>query len=282
VDGDERTRSRRQQEERDGQHATLAPGYISSMSGSEIGLAVSVFLACAVEAVEALTIVLAVGVTRSWRSALTGVGAALLLLAVVTAGLGPTLTALPIDALRIVVGGLLLVFGLQWLRKAILRASGLKKLHDEDETFEAEISAARQAGDLRPGLDPYSFTLAFKGVFLEGLEVVFIVLTFGANQHDIGLAAAAAGLAVVSVTVAGVAVHAPLARVPENTMKFCVGVLLTSFGTFWGGEGAGANWPGGDAALLVIIPAMLALAVGLVAILRRRTSAVTTADMVSA
>jgi uncharacterized membrane protein len=254
----------------------------SLMSGAEVGLAVSVFLACTVEAVEALTIVLAVGVTRSWRSALTGVGAAILVLAAVTAALGPALTALPINALRVVVGGLLLVFGLQWLRKAILRAAGLKKLHDEDAAFDEEMSAARGAGDVEPGLDAYSFTIAFKGVVLEGLEVVFIVLTFGANQHDVGLAAAAAALAVVMVTVAGVAVHSPLARVPENTMKFCVGVMLTSFGTFWGGEGAGAHWPGGDAALLVIIPAVLALAAGIVAILRRRTSAVSTAEAVGA
>jgi uncharacterized membrane protein len=230
-----------------------------------------VFLACAVEAVEALTIVLAVGTTRSWRSTFTGMGAALVLLAAVTAGLGPALTGLPINALRVVVGGLLLIFGLQWLRKAILRASGLKALHDEDQIFTRELVAAQDAGAVESGFDPYSFTIAFKGVFLEGLEVVFIVLTFGANQHDVGLAAAAAALAVVLVVVAGLAVHAPLARVPENTMKFGVGVMLTSFGTFWGAEGAGAHWPGGDAALLAIVPTTLAVAAAIVTLLRRRT-----------
>jgi uncharacterized membrane protein len=256
------------------------------MSGSEVGLALSVFLACSVEAVEALTIVLAVGVSRSWRSAMTGVGAAVVALAAVTAALGPALTALPINALRVVVGGLLLVFGLQWLRKAILRASGLKKLHDEEETYHEELAAAREAGSVRTGIDPYTFTIAFKGVFLEGLEVAFIVLTFGANQHNVGLAAAAAGAAVAVVTLAGFAVHAPLARVPENTLKFCVGVMLTSFGIFWGGEGAGAHWPGGDAALLVIVPVALGFALGLVAAARRwssaRAAAVREAEVVGA
>lgn len=239
------------------------------MSGSEFGLALAVFAACAVEAVEALTIVLAVGETRSWRSAGTGVGAALLVLAVLTAALGPALTALPIGVLRVIVGGLLLIFGLQWLRKAILRASGHKSLHDEAEIFERQRDAAQAAGQTGSGLDGYAFTIAFKGVLLEGLEVVFIVLTFGANQHRVGLAAAAAALAVVLVVIAGVAVHAPLARVPENTLKFGVGVMLTSFGMFWGAEGAGAHWPGSDAALLIIIPVTLAVAVAMVLTLRR-------------
>jgi uncharacterized membrane protein len=239
------------------------------MSGPELGLALSVFLACAVEAVEALTIVLAVGVTRSWRSALIGAGVAGLVLAAVTAALGPALTALPINSLRLVVGGLLLVFGLQWLRKAILRAAGLKSLHDEGEAYERELLAAREAGALKEGIDAYSFTIAFKGVFLEGLEVVFIVLTFGANQHRIGIAAAAAALAVALVVLAGILIHAPLARVPENTMKFVVGVMLCAFGLFWSAEGAGARWPGSDAALLVIVPAIAAYALALIAVLRR-------------
>jgi uncharacterized membrane protein len=239
------------------------------VSGSEVGLALSVFLACAVEAVEALTIVLAVGSTRSWRSAFTGVAAGVLALAVLTAALGPAITALPIDALRVVVGGLLLIFGLQWLRKAILRASGLKALHDERAIFEEERLAARGAGAIPSGLDAYSFTIAFKGVLLEGLEVVFIVLTFGTNQHNVALAAAAAAVAVALVVLAGVAVHAPLARVPENTMKFAVGVMLTSYGIFWGAEGARAHWPGGDASLLGLIPATVAVSVAMVAVLRR-------------
>ena len=238
------------------------------MSGPEVGLAVSVFLACAVEAVEALTILLAVGTTRSWSSTLSGAAGATVLLAALVAGLGPALTSLPIDVLRVAVGGLLLIFGLQWLRKAILRAGGLKARHDEAAAFEQETQAARSAG--RPiGFDPYSFTVAFKGVLLEGLEVAFIVLTFGANQHRIALAALAAAAAIVCVAAVGVAVRAPLARVPENAMKFSVGVLLTSFGTFWGAEGAGASWPGGEAALAVIIPVLLALSIAFVALIRR-------------
>ena len=168
------------------------------MSGAEIGLALSVFLACAVEAVEALTIVLAVGSTRSWSSAMSGVGAATLALAAIVAALGPALTSLPIDVLRVVVGGLLLIFGLQWLRKAILRSAGLKAKHDELQIYEEEAEAARAAGARPAGFDGYAFTIAFKGVLLEGLEVAFIVLTFGANQHRVGLAAAAAGLAVLA------------------------------------------------------------------------------------
>jgi uncharacterized membrane protein len=239
------------------------------MSGPELGLALSVFAACAVEAVEALTIILAVGTTRSWSSALSGAGAATVVLAAVVVALGPALTSLPIDVLRVGVGGLLLVFGLQWLRKAILRASGLKALHDETAAFAEETEAARAAARAAAGFDPYSFTIAFKGVLLEGLEVAFIVLTFGANQHRVALAAIAAGAAIAVVAAAGVAVRAPLARVPENAMKFAVGVMLTSFGTFWGAEGAGAAWPGGDAALLVIVPVLLAISLTFVALIRR-------------
>ncbi|MDQ6776840.1 MAG: hypothetical protein M3071_11650 [Actinomycetota bacterium] len=243
------------------------------MSGQELGLAVAVFLACSVEAVEALTIVLAVGATRSWSSAFAGVGAATVVLAALVAVLGPALTALPIGVLRVAVGGLLLVFGLQWLRKAILRAAGLKAVHDEEAIFAEEAKAARAAALEQGAFDGYSFTVAFKGVLLEGLEVAFIVLTFGANQHHIGIAAAAAAAAVAIVVLAGVAARAPLARVPENTLKFAVGIMLTSFGTFWGAEGAGASWPGGDAALLVLIPALAAFALTTVAILRRAASA---------
>jgi uncharacterized membrane protein len=239
------------------------------MSGHELGLAISVFLASAVEAVEALTIVLAVGSTRSWRSAFIGVAAALVALAAVTVAIGPALTSLPIDALRVVVGGLLLIFGLQWLRKAILRASGLKTQHDEDQIFRDEILAANAAGAPDEGLDAYSFTIAFKGVLLEGLEVVFIVLTFGANQNRVPLAAVAALSAVLAVAALGMAVRAPLSRAPENAMKFGVGIMLTSYGLFWGAEGAGARWPGSDAALLVIIPGLLACSLTMVWILRR-------------
>ena len=246
------------------------------MSGTEIGLALSVFLACTVEAVEALTIVLAVGTTRSWSSALSGVGAATLALAVIVATLGPAITSLPIGLLRVLVGGLLLIFGLQWLRKAILRSAGLKAKHDESQIYEEVAAASRAAGTKAAGIDGYAFTIAFKGVLLEGLEVVFIVLTFGANGHHVPLAAAAAALAILLVIVAGAAARAPLAKVPENTMKFAVGVMLTSFGIFWGAEGAGANWPGGDAALLVIIPAVLIAAIALSKALARSLSSAST------
>jgi uncharacterized membrane protein len=230
----------------------------------------AVFLACMVEAVEATTIVLAAGTTRDWRSALRGVGAGLLVLAVIVAALGPALSAVPLRPLRLVVGGLLLIFGLQWLRKAILRASGYKALHDETQIYADEVAAARGADQRsRAGIpDWYAFTLSFKGVVLEGLEVAFIALTFGSNQHNIPLAAIAAVAAIAVVTAAAVAIRAPLARVPENTMKFAVGVMLCGFGTFWGAEGAGAHWPGSDAALLVLVPAIAVFALGLVGALR--------------
>ena len=253
------------------------------MSGSEAALAVSVFLACTVEAVEALTIVLAVGSTRSWRSALYGVTAGVLALAAVIAALGPAVGSIPLGVLRVAVGGLLLVFGLQWLRKAVLRAAGLKALHDEQAIFARETQRARGAGGRRPGLgsiDAYAFTIACKGVLLEGLEVAFIVLTFGANQHRVALAAAAAGLAVLVVVAAGAAARAPLAKVPENTLKFAVGVMLSSFGMFWGAEGAGADWPGGELALLAIVPAVLVTAIILVRAVTRgaRRRAATSAE----
>jgi uncharacterized membrane protein len=185
--------------------------------------------------------------------------------------LGPAVSEIPLRGLRVVVGALLLVFGLQWIRKAILRASGRKALHDEDKLYAKHLAEATGQEARRAGFVPdwYGFTLSFKGVLLEGLEVVFIVLTFGSNDHNVGLAAVAAACAVVIVAAAGFAVKAPLARVPENTMKFVVGIMLTSFGVFWGAEGAGANWPGSDAALLVIIPAIGLYCVGLVWLLRR-------------
>jgi uncharacterized membrane protein len=234
-------------------------------------LVASAFLASAVEGVEALTIVLAVGLTRDWRSALTGAGIAALALAAVIAALGPALTLIPIDDLRLVVGGLLLIFGLQWLRKAILRAAGFRALHDEDEAFVREAAEARAAsGERRAGLDWYAFTIAFKGVLLEGLEVAFIVLTFGSAQGSVPLAALGAGVAVVLVVAVGAFARAPLARVPENTLKFAVGVMLATFGTFWGAEGAGVEWPGDEASLPAVLAFVTLLALGLVSALRRR------------
>ncbi|MGI8648415.1 MAG: hypothetical protein DLM55_12250 [Acidimicrobiales bacterium] len=234
-------------------------------------LVLAVFAACVVETVEALTIVLAVGVTRGWRSTLRGVAAGWVVLVIIVAALGPALTVIPINALRLVVGGLLLIFGLGWLRKAILRASGFKALHDEDAIYERQRREAEQTAPAPRAVlgDAYAFTLAFKGVLLEGLEVVFIVLTFGANQHNIPLAAVGALAAVALVTGVGFAARAPLARVPENTLKFTVGVVLTSFGVFWGVEGAGGRWPGSDLALLAVIVGVLVLALAAVNVLRR-------------
>jgi uncharacterized membrane protein len=241
---------------------------------SAVFLVLSSFLASAVEMVEALTIVPAAGLARGWRSALTGAAAAAVALAVIVAALGPALTLIPINGLRLVVGGLLLAFGLQWLRKAILRASGFKALHDEEAAFAHELEEARAAPiELRAGLDLYGFVLAFKGVLLEGLEVAFIVLTFGSTQGSIPLAAAGAAAALVVVAGVGVAVRAPLARVPENTVKFAVGVMLTTFGTFWAAEGAGAHWPGSDAAILGVLAFVIAISAAFVALLRRRSPA---------
>jgi uncharacterized membrane protein len=235
-------------------------------------LFLSAFLASGVEMVEALTIVLAVGVTRGWRSTLLGAGAATVALAAIVAVLGPAVSALPLTTLRLVVGGLLLIFGLQWLRKAILRAGGYVPLHDETSSYEKERAKAQQAGpEERESVDWYSFTVAFKGVFLEGLEVAFIVVTFGAAQSNgVAIAAAAAGAALVIVLAVGVILRAPLSRIPENTLKFTVGLMLTSFGTFWAGEGAGVTWPAEDASLLGIFGLLLASSLLMVRILRRK------------
>ena len=240
------------------------------MTGT-ILLVLGSFLASAVEMVEALTIVLGVGVVRGWRSTLFGVGAATVVLAGLIATIGPALGSIPIDALRLVVGALLLVFGLQWLRKAILRSSGYKALHDEEEAFrEGREQAAAAGTDQRAGLDWYSFTVAFKGVLLEGLEVVFIVISFGAAQGRFGPAVLGAAAAVVIVVAAGLLVRGPLERVPENSLKFAVGLLLTSFGTFWAAEGAGVDWPGDELSLLAVIAFVGALPFGLVRSLRRQ------------
>jgi uncharacterized membrane protein len=262
------------------------------MVAAAISLVVAAFLASAVEMVEALTIVLAVGVTRGWRSANIGVVAALVALAVVIAILGPRISQIPIDGLRVFVGGVLLIFGLQWLRKAILRASGFKALHGEDAIFQKQLAASKAAGtQVRAGMDWYAFTLCFKGVFLEGTEVAFIVLTFGATAAygtgaagaglpGIQLAAAGAAAAVILVGIAGVVVHQPLSKVPENWLKYAVGILLTTFGTFWSTQGAigiatkangaGVEWPLQDGALLVLLVVYLLCSFGLVAYLRRQ------------
>jgi uncharacterized membrane protein len=244
---------------------------VLSLSTGNAFLVASSFLASAVEMVEALTIVLASGLARGWRSSLAGVGAATVALVVVVAALGPALTIVPLTALRLVVGGILLTFGLQWLRKAILRAAGYKALHDENAIFAQELGDAENAARVeRAGVDWYGFTLSFKGVFLEGMEVAFIVLTFGSTQGSIPLAALGAAAALVLVAGVGFAVRAPLARVPENTMKFAVGVMLTTFGIFWGAEGAGAHWPGSDAALIGVLSFVCATSAVFVLALRQQ------------
>lgn len=239
----------------------------------DVLLALSVFLASIVEGVEALTIVLAIGTTRGWRSTWYGVGTATVVLAIFIAILGPALTLIPINALRLIVGGLLLTFGLQWLRKAILRASGFKSLHDQAAIFDETAAASKNAKHTQRKAildDWYAFTIAFKGVLLEGLEVAFIVVTFGANQGSIPLAVVAALAATLVVTAIGVKVHKPLANVPENTVKFVIGIMLTSFGIFWGSEGAGIKWPGSDAALFGVIALIAVSAISQVAWLKDR------------
>ncbi len=219
-----------------------------------IVLVVAVFLASSVEMVEALTLVVAAGVSRGWRSAFEGVAAAILALGVLVAALGPAIVRwVPLDGLRTVVGAVLLVYGLQWLRKAILRATGYKAKHDEDAIFAREVADLRSEQRRRSGRDPEGFTVAFKGVFLEGLEVVIIVLTLGTADHNLGFAALAALAAALIVSAAGIAVAGHLSRVPENAMKMAVGLMLVSFGTFWTGEGVKVHWPGNDLAIPVLV-----------------------------
>jgi uncharacterized membrane protein len=241
-------------------------------------LVVAVFLASSVEMVEALTIVVAAGVSRGWRSALQGAAAALGLLAVLVGALGPVLVKVPLSTLRVVIGGILLVFGLQWLRKAVLRATGYKAPHDEDVIYARTVEEMSQSGSpsgspsagARSGRDPVGFAVAFKGTFLEGLEVVIIVLTLGATDHDVGLAALAASAAVVVVGLVGVVVARQLAGVPENTMKTVVGLMLVSFGSFWTGEGLGVHWPGSDLAIPVLV-GIYGLVVGLLVVTVRHS-----------
>ena len=209
-------------------------------------------MACAVEMVEALTIVFAVGHTRGWRSAFEGVGAALVALTALVAAFGPALIHVPLTWLRLIVGGVLLIFGMQWLRKAILRSSGLKAKHDEDAIYQETVAELQNSA---PGAnrDRIAFVMAFKGVFLEGLEVVITVLTLGTSAHRLGLAAVTAAVALIIVAVIGAIVAKQLSSVPENAMKMSVGVLLVTYGTFWVGEGLKVRWPGNDTFLLAFV-----------------------------
>ena len=202
--------------------------------------------------VEALTIVFAVGHTRGWRSAFEGVAAALVALSALVAVFGPALIHVPLTWLRLVVGGVLLIFGMQWLRKAILRASGLKAKHDEDAIYQETVAELESSA---PGVnrDRIAFVMAFKGVFLEGLEVVITVLTLGTSAHRLGLAAVTAAVALILVAIIGAVVAKQLSSVPENAMKMSVGVLLVTYGTFWVGEGLKVRWPGNDTFLLAFV-----------------------------
>lgn len=232
-------------------------------------VALSAFAASLVEFVEAFTIVLVVGITINWRSALAGTVAAVLALAVLVGLFGIALVQwVPLDILRLVIGTILILFGLKWLKKAILRYAGLKALHDEEAIFEQEQAEIRARGQRpAPELNRFGFVLAFKSVLLEGLEVAFIVITFGVSaargeaEKGAGLVSAALGAlaALALVIVVGALVHAPLQRVPENTLKFVVGIMLTAFGTFWAGEGLGVAWFAEDLSLLVLVGVYLLL-----------------------
>ncbi|WP_211229213.1 COG4280 domain-containing protein [Nakamurella lactea] len=241
-------------------------------------LVLAVFVACIVEMVEATTIVMAMGFTRGWKSAIAGTVVALVALSIFTALAGYALANwLPEAALQLVIGTLLLIFGLQWLRKAIYRSSGRKALHDEEKIYQEEVAAAKAAGESKSGIDMFGFMVSFKGVFLEGLEVVFIVLTFGLSADNIPAAAYGAAAAVVLVLILGIIARKPLSMIPENTLKFGVGLLLTSFGIFWSIEGLGIfrdgshslEFPGADLAILYFLALVIVLCWALIKILRK-------------
>ncbi len=226
------------------------------------------FLASTVEFVEALTVVLAVGTVRGWRHALAGTGLALVLLAVLVAVFGPALAKVPLDLLQLVIGSLLLLFGLRWLRKAILRSAGIIALHDETAAFEAETAVLSGTKRAAHGWDVGAIATAFQITMIEGIEVVFIVIAVGAGGGMLVPASIAALAALVMVVALGLIVHRPLSRIPENLLKFAVGILLSAFGTFWVGEGAGMAWPGDDWSLAALIAAFLCAALAAVRLAR--------------
>lgn len=231
----------------------------------------SAFLASLVEVVEAFTIVLAVATVRGWRPALLGTGAGLLLLAVLIIVFGPLLDLIPLAALQLLIGVLLLLFGMRWLRKAILRAGGRIALHDETGAYQRETATLLKATVEHEGsrLDWFAGIAAFKAVVLEGLEVVFIVLAVGAGNGMLGPAAAGAAAATLLILAIGVVVRAPLAKVPENTLKFFVGIMLSAFGIFWTGEGLGVEWPGRDLAILGFAAILLVVSAALMTAVRQ-------------
>jgi uncharacterized membrane protein len=238
------------------------------------------FLASLVEFVEALTVVLAVGTVRGWRPALLGTGLALCALALLVLALGPALTRIPLDYVQLGVGLLLLLFGLRWLRKAILRAAGVIALHDEEAAFAGETAQLRSYERARdPRWDAVAIGTSFKIVVLEGIEVVFIVIAVGAAGGLLVPACVGAGAALLVVVLLGLVLHRPLAKVPENALKFAVGVLLAAFGTFWLGEGIGVDWPGADWSLLGLVAWYLLVALAAVRLCRaRRTAALAAVD----
>lgn len=225
------------------------------------------FLASLVEFVEALTVVLAVGAVRGWRGALGGTGLALLVLLAIVLALGPALTRIPLHAVQLGVGTLLLLFGMRWLRKAILRAAGVIPLHDEEALYNAEVAVLSRFGRAGQGFDRIAVATAFKITMLEGIEVVFIVVALGAGGPGLLVPGAlGAAAALVLVVALGLLLHRPVSTIPENTLKFTVGVLLSAFGTFWAGEGLGVDWPGEDWSLLGLTLLFAAAAVTLVRI----------------
>jgi uncharacterized membrane protein len=228
------------------------------------------FVASTVEVVEAFTIVLAVASVRGWRPALSGAGAALVVLAVVVAALGPLLNMIPLHALQLVIGVLLLLFGLGWLRKAVLRAAGLMALHDEHAIYAREAARIGDNVQTARAVDGVATLASFQAVLLEGLEVVFIVLAVGAGRDMMIPASIGALAAFLAVMAVGLLIRKPLARVPENTLKFAVGVMLSAFGVFWTAEGLNAPWPGGDLALFGLAATFLVAALALVALVRPR------------
>jgi uncharacterized membrane protein len=219
------------------------------------------FAASLVEFIEALTIVLAVGAVRGWRSAIGGAAGALCVLLALVAVLGPALTRIPLRAVHLAVGTLLLVFGMRWLRKAVLRAAGVIPLHDEDAAYARQTAALNAAGPALAGWDTLAVAAAFKITMLEGIEVVFIVIAIGAGGSGLRVPASfGAAAALLVVILLGLALHRPVANIPENTLKFAVGVLLCAFGTFWAGEGMALAWPGGDISLALLVAIYLAAA----------------------
>ena len=226
---------------------------------------IDAFLASLVEFVEALTVVLAVGTVRGWRGALIGSGGAVVALAAIVAALGPALTRVPLNVVQLVVGTLLLLFGMRWLRKAILRSAGIIPLHDEEAAYAKETETLRGIGEGGKAWDPVAIATAFKITMLEGLEVVFIVIAVGAGGAGLLIPASAGALgALMLVVLLGVILHRPLTSIPENSLKFVVGVLLTAFGTFWVGEGIGLSWPGRDWSILGLVAGFFLIALATV------------------